>query len=278
MDDIHQTTPTSISCRRLLLLAAAPAPPDLTRGFAFRRYRLQMSPYLKDSQLVNQLLATPPSNTDKKKRQKQKKIPSPRASSPTIIHAETMVVGFVLHSIAHGAFKCRIEHCHPFRKPTEGFEERKKYREKLMALWMNSVADDLDLITDWWFAYRMYIAHGIDYVNGGMYTRATIALLLFSVAGTISYLAELYQAVFKYPQSFQWLSLFTILFEDVPQVLLSLLLNGKFNQDLTTLDPLASFNIATSLYSALMKVSGELFVNHCYCCKFEPTGAKDEDV
>jgi hypothetical protein len=188
-----------------------------------------------------------------------------------------MVVGFLLHSITHGAFKCRIEHCHPFRKPTEGFQERKKYRQKLMSLWMNSIADDLDLITDWWFAYRMYITHGIDYVNGGMYARATLALLVFSVMGTISYLAELYQAVFKYPQTFQWLSLFTILLEDVPQVLLSLVLSGNFEQDLTTLEPLAAFNISTSVYSALMKVSGELFVNHCYCCKFEPTGKEDEE-
>ena len=43
-----------------------------------------------------------------------------------------------------------------------------------MSLWMNSVADDLDLLTDWWFAYRMYIANGIDYVDGGMYARATV--------------------------------------------------------------------------------------------------------
>ena len=150
-----------------------------------------------------------------------------------------------------------------------------------MALWMNSVADDLDLLTDWWFAYRMYIAHGIDYVNGGMYARATVALLAFSVTGTISYLAELYQAVFKYPESFQWLSLFTILLEDVPQILLSMVLSGVFEgvfeEGMATLEPLAAFNISTSMYSALMKVSGELFVNHCYCCKFEPTGKEEKD-
>ena len=85
-----------------------------------------------------------------------------------------MVVGFVLHSIKHGTFKCRLEHCNPLRKPSEKFEERKKYRQRLMSLWMNSVADDLDLLTDWWFAYRMYIANGIDYVDGGMYARATV--------------------------------------------------------------------------------------------------------
>ncbi|KAL7496888.1 hypothetical protein ACHAWT_004995 [Skeletonema menzelii] len=186
-----------------------------------------------------------------------------------------MVVGFLLYSIRHGAFKCRFEHCNPFRKPTVGFEKRKKYRQKINSLWMNSVADDLDLLTDWWFAYRMYIVHGIDF-NGGMYARATLALLVFSGMGTISYMAELYQSVFKYPESFQWLSLFTIMLEDVPQILLSLVLSGAFEQDLTTLEPLAAFNISTSVYSALMKVSGELFVNHCYCCKFEANGGEDE--
>ena len=121
----------------------------------------------------------------------------------------------------------------------------------------------------------MYNLHGID-LNGGMYARATLALIVFSGMGTISYLAELYQAVFKYPESFQWLSLFTIMLEDVPQILLSLVLSGVFEQDLTTLEPLAAFNISTSVYSALMKVSGELFVNHCYCCKFETDGEEEE--
>ena len=89
----------------------------------------------------------------------------------------------------------------------------------------------------------------------------------------MSYLAELYQAVFKYPDSFVWLAPFTIFFEDVPQVLLSLVLSKVFEQDLTTL---AAFNISTSVYSALMKVSGELFVNNCYCCRFTLPDDKEE--
>lgn len=100
-----------------------------------------------------------------------------------------------------------------------------------------------------------------------------VALLAVCVLGTLSYLAELYQAVFKYPDSFGWLAPFTIFFEDVPQVLLSLVLSKVFEQDLTTL---AAFNISTSVYSALMKISGELFVNHCYCCRFTLPDDKEE--
>ena len=44
-----------------------------------------------------------------------------------------------------------------------------------------------------------------------------------------------------------------------------------------TLEPPAAFNIATSVYSALMKVTDELFLNYCYCCKFEAVGEEDED-
>mmetsp|Transcript_2157 Transcript_2157/g.4616 ORF Transcript_2157/g.4616 Transcript_2157/m.4616 type:complete len:193 (-) Transcript_2157:199-777(-) len=184
-----------------------------------------------------------------------------------------MVVGWTLHAIKHGSLTCQIDHCNPFRKPTEKFEERQKYRKKLMYLWLNSVSDDLDMITDWWFFLRMYDIHGID-LDGGMYARATLALLVFCVLGSISYLLELYQTVFKYPATFQWLAVFTIFCEDVPQILLSLVLSRSFDADLT---PLAAFNIATSVYSALIKVSGEVFVNYFYCCKFTPPDADDED-
>ena len=40
--------------------------------------------------------------------------------------------------------------------------------------------------------------HGID-LDGGMYARATLALLVFCGFGTLSYLFEIYQTVFKYP-------------------------------------------------------------------------------
>ena len=192
-----------------------------------------------------------------------------------------MVVGFLLHSISHGALKCRFDHYDPFRKPTEaqGLDERKKYREKLLAVWVNSIGDDLDLLTDWWFTYKCYMLHGID-INGGMYAHATIALIVFSVLGTISYLAELYQTVFRHTEPFRWLPLFTVVFEDAPQILLSMVLSGTFEKQTSTftLEPPAAFNIATSVYSALMKVSTELFLNNCYCCRFEAAGNEDEEM
>ncbi|KAL7534764.1 hypothetical protein ACHAWF_006506 [Thalassiosira exigua] len=188
-----------------------------------------------------------------------------------------MVVGWILHSLKQGALKCKIDHCNPFRKPTEKFEERQKYRKQLLSVWLNSVSDDLDLITDWWFLYRMYEAHGID-LNGGFYARSTFALLICCILGTVSYLLELYQTVFKYPATIKWLAVFTILFEDAPQVVLSLLLSGAFESYKADASPLAAFNIATSVYSALIKVSGEVFVNYCYCCQFTPSEDDDDDI
>jgi len=110
-----------------------------------------------------------------------------------------------------------------------------------------------------------------------MYARATLALLVFCVLATISYMLELYQTVFKYPETFKWLAVFTIFFEDVPQVLLSLFLSRAFDSYETDPSPLAAFNIATSVYSALIKISGQVFVNYCFCCSFTAADADDED-
>lgn len=119
--------------------------------------------------------------------------------------------------------------------------------------------------------------HGID-LAGGMYARATLALVVFCVLGTISYLLELYQTVFKYPDTFKWLGTFTIFFEDVPQILLSIILSGAFqNLEGDDLTALTMFNIATSFYSAAIKVSSEMFVNYCYCCRFVPPVEEEGD-
>lgn len=186
-----------------------------------------------------------------------------------------MVVGRTLHAIKHGTLKCQIEHCNPCRRPTDKFEERKKYRQQILNVWLNSVSDDLDLITDWWFFYRMFDLHGVDISSeGGLYAHATLALFVCCILGSISYLLELYQSVFKYPDTIRWLATFTIFCEDVPQIILSVFLSGALGTDLT---PLAAFNISTSVYSALIKVSGEMFVNYCYCCKFTPPEDEDED-
>lgn len=188
-----------------------------------------------------------------------------------------MVVGWALHAIKHRSLSCRLEHCNPFTKPVEKLEERQKYRKQILYVWLNSVSDDLDLITDWLFFFRMYDIHGIDFNDDGMYARATLALLVFSTLGTISYILELYQTVFKYPATFKWLAPFTILCEDTPQILLSLVLSGRVESFKEDASPMAAFNIATSVYSAMIKVSGEVFVNYCYCCRFTPPDDDDDD-
>jgi len=184
-----------------------------------------------------------------------------------------MVVGWTLHAIRHGSLACKFDHCNPCKKPAERPEERKKYRAKLLSIWLNSVSDDLDLITDWWFFVRMYAKCGIA-LDGGFYAKATLALLAFCILASMSYVLELYQTVFKYPDTFRWLAVFTIFFEDVPQVLLSLILSGSFDAVAENPTPLAAFNISTSVYHALVKVSGQVFLNSCYCCTFT---AEDAD-
>ena len=180
---------------------------------------------------------------------------------PSSLVKYNMVVGWLLHSIKFGRLRCQIEHCNPIKKPAENYEERRKYRSKLWSTWLNSVADDLDMITDWWFFYRMYNLYGISIVDG-TYAQATMALGVFCIIGSISYLLEIYQMVWKYPATFEWLPLFTILGEDVPQILLSLVLGGAFQFE-GEATALTAFNIATSVYSALIKISGEVFLNHC---------------
>ena len=122
--------------------------------------------------------------------------------------------------------------------------------------------------------------YGIEWADGDMSSRGTLMLLVFCAIGTLSYLLELYQAIFKYPQTFKWLAPFTILLEDVPQIILSILLSREFDSVssfISDATPLTVFNISTSLYSALIKISGEVFVNYCYCCKFIPPDTDDDD-
>mmetsp|Transcript_2150 Transcript_2150/g.5057 ORF Transcript_2150/g.5057 Transcript_2150/m.5057 type:complete len:200 (-) Transcript_2150:129-728(-) len=177
-----------------------------------------------------------------------------------------MVITWALHTLTHGHHKCRLRTLNPFIRPPR-FAARQEYRKKLLSIWLDSISADMDMISDWVFLYHMYGTHGMDLI-GGMYARATLALCFFTVLGSISYLLVLYQTVFKV-QPISWLSLYTIVCEDVPQILLTLVLSGVFDSYNTKPSPLAAFNIATSVYSALIKLSGELFVNYCYCCSFD---------
>jgi len=71
------------------------------------------------------------------------------------------------------------------------------------------------------------------------------------------------------------LALFTIIFEDVPQVVLTLLITKRFEGEQT---PLSAFNIATSVYSALIKIGGPVFLDSCYCCVYEGSGVSSRNV
>lgn len=118
--------------------------------------------------------------------------------------------------------------------------------------------------------------NGID-LDGGMHARTTLALMVFCCLASVSYLLELYQSVFRHPDTFKWLPAFVTLFEDVPQILLSLVLSGALSDYEVDPTPLAAFNIATSLYRAMIKVTTQVFVNFCYCCTFTEADADEED-
>lgn len=187
-----------------------------------------------------------------------------------------MVVGWALHACAHGSLKCKLNGLNPFKLPEDKKEldDRKTYRRKILNIWLNSVSDDLDMITDWWFFLRQYEMYGLAWADG-TYSRLTLFLLVFCGLGTISYLLELYQTVRRPDNPIKWLALFTILFEDVPQVVLTLLITKRFEGEQT---PLSAFNIATSVYSALIKIGGPVFLDSCYCCVYEGSGVSSRNV
>ena len=118
--------------------------------------------------------------------------------------------------------------------------------------------------------------NGID-LDGGMQARATLALMVCCCLASVSYLLELYQSVFRHPDAFKWLPAFVTFFEDIPQILLSLVLSGALSDYAVDPTPLAAFNIATSLYRAMIKVTTQVFVNFCYCCTFTEAEADEED-
>ena len=115
-------------------------------------------------------------------------------------------------------------------------------------------------------------------MDGDWYGRATLALLVSCIIGSVSYVLELIQTV-KYPDDhFKWLPVLTILLEDTPQVILTIMLSGAISSYQNDPSALAAFNIATSVYSAMIKVSGELFVNSCWCCSYTAALGEEGEV
>jgi len=174
-----------------------------------------------------------------------------------------MVLAATLRSLMRGdccycTNKYRIVSANPFYQPTDK-ERRVQLRRREWNIWLSSTADDMDLIADWWFWWSIYTGD-----RGGMEDSLTYLLFIFCCLGTLTWLLELIQLAFVQPKhSWTWLQFLIIVLEDVPQMIITSLINGRF-QDLTTL---GLFNILTSLYSMGIRLAGELFMNCCYCCE-----------
>lgn len=132
-------------------------------------------------------------------------------------------------------------------------------RRKEWSIWLSSTADDLDLVADWWFFWVTYNGE-----RGGFEDQLTFVLFIFCCLGTLTWMPELIQLSCVSPkQNWQWLPIMILLVEHVPQVVITLTLNASFS-DITNL---GIFNLMTSLYSVLIRVAGELFMNCFYCCE-----------
>jgi len=155
----------------------------------------------------------------------------------------------------------------PLYEPTN-LEQRQAERRKEWNVWMSSTADDLDLLGDWWFWWSTFNGE-----RGGFSDTLTLALFVFSVLGSVTWLLEFYQVAFARPdQSWKWLQLMILIVEDLPQMVITSLIVGRFSN----LTSVSLFNLMTSFYSLMIRMAGELFLNWCYCCeKIHPDFAAD---
>ena len=183
-----------------------------------------------------------------------------------------MVVAATLRALMQGdccycSANYKFVSMNPFYQPIDK-ERRVALRRKEWNIWLSSTADDLDLISDWWFFWSTYNGD-----RGGFDDNLTLVLFIFSCLGSITWLLELIQLSCVRPEySWTWLQLLIISVEDIPQVIITLLLNNSF----TNLSGISIFNLMTSLYSLGIRLAGELFLNACYCCERTDGGLPDD--
>lgn len=187
-----------------------------------------------------------------------------------------MVVAALLRNVMNKNVCCcccstqyNIVSCNPLYVPVNK-QGRMEFRRREFNIWLASTADDLDLISDWWFWWSQYTLMGTTSLTSNS---LLFWLFIFCCAGTFTWFLELVQVAFVRPdKGWIWLPTFIILIEDIPQVVLTVLIRGG----ITNLSSLGVFNVMTSLYSLSIRVAGELFMHCCYCC--EPVdGGNDEE-
>jgi hypothetical protein len=145
----------------------------------------------------------------------------------------------------------------PFYAPSDK-NRRQDLRRRELNIWLASTADDLDLISDWWFFWVTFDD------RGGFDDSLTLVLFIFTCLGSITWLLEIVHVAFIRPSgSWAWLPILILILEDIPQVVITLIIQDRFGG----ISSLGLFNIMTSLYSLAIRLFGELFVNYCYCCE-----------
>ena len=173
-----------------------------------------------------------------------------------------MVVAALLRTVTSGECCCSSRYklitLNPFYSPKDK-EARQSLRRQEWNIWLSSTADDLDLIADWWYFWVVYKGE-----RGGFDDRLTLLLFTFCCLGSVTWLLELIQLTCAGRNfSWTWLPLLILCVEDIPQLIITLLISDRF----TNMSSLGLFNIMTSLYSMMIRVAGELFMNCCYCCQ-----------
>jgi len=137
-------------------------------------------------------------------------------------------------------------------------QKRKKF--KAISL-LTSAAADFDVVADWLYYFqsiRQFDDDGNNVVPGYL-----LAILLVScILGTASWLilatdgrvvAPLFRAFNIEGISIGWVLLGTVMVEDIPQVILTFLIDDYYDSD--TVTSLAMFNLCTSLYDTLIKIA-----------------------
>lgn len=142
----------------------------------------------------------------------------------------------------------------------EAQQHQKRKKVKAISV-LTSAAADFDVVADWLYYFqsiRQLDDDGNKLVPGYLLT----ILLASCLFGTLSWLilatdgrvvAPLFRALNIEGISIGWVLLGTVLVEDIPQVILTFLIDDYYDSD--TVTSLAMFNLCTSLYDTLIKIA-----------------------
>ena len=137
-------------------------------------------------------------------------------------------------------------------------QKRKKFKAISV---LTSAAADFDVVADWLYYFQSI--RQLDDDGNKLVPGYLLSILLVScIFGTLSWLilatdgrvvAPLFRALNIEGISIGWVLLGTVLVEDIPQVILTFIIDDYYDSDSVT--SLAMFNLCTSLYDTLIKIA-----------------------